>query len=56
MYVGALPPDFLRITATSQQQQEAADQQTALALHQQLVGSPFVQNPAGRLNITVAQV
>ncbi|KAL1110188.1 hypothetical protein AAG570_008265, partial [Ranatra chinensis] len=53
--LGTLPPDFLRITGTSQQQQEAADQQAALALHHQLIGNPFLQNPAGRLNITVAQ-
>lgn len=55
VFVGDLPQDFLRISATSQQQQEAADQQTALALQQQLIGSSVVQNPTGRLNITVAQ-
>jgi hypothetical protein len=56
VFVGALPPDFLRITAVSQQQQEAADQQAALALQQQLVGVPYAHGAAGRLSITVAQV
>ena len=61
MFVGKLPPDFLRITAktnsfsTSQEQQEAADAQAALALQQQLVGLPYSQNATGRLSITVAQ-
>lgn len=55
MFLGKLPDDFLRITATDQQQQEAVDHQAALALQQQLVGTPYVQNAVGRLNITVAQ-
>uniref|UniRef100_A0A1B6KPF8 CUE domain-containing protein n=1 Tax=Graphocephala atropunctata TaxID=36148 RepID=A0A1B6KPF8_9HEMI len=55
VFLGSLPPDFLRISATSQQQQEAADQQTALALQQQLAEAPYTQNMTGRLNITVAQ-
>lgn len=55
VFLGQLPNDFLRISATDQQQQEAADQQAALALQQQLVGTPYVQNAVGRLNITVAQ-
>lgn len=55
VFLGQLPDDFLRISATDQQQQEAADQQAALALQQQLVGTPYVQNAVGRLNITVAQ-
>lgn len=56
MFVGTLPPDFLRITAVSQQQQEAADQQAALALQQQMVGVPYAHGAVGRLSITVAQV
>lgn len=53
VFLGPLPEDFLRITATVQQQQEAADRQTALALHQQLAG--YQQPHTGRLSITVAQ-
>lgn len=53
VFLGPLPEDFLRITATVQQQQEAADRQTALALHQQLSG--YQQPHTGRLSITVAQ-
>lgn len=56
--MGPLQPDFLRVSATVQQQQEAADHQAAVALQQQLVGgvgSPYVQNAIGRLSITVAQ-
>jgi hypothetical protein len=56
VFIGTLPQDFLRITAVSQQQQEAADQQAALALQQQLVGVPYAQGVAGRLSITIAQV
>jgi hypothetical protein len=56
VFIGTLPPDFLRITAVSQQQQEAADQQAALALQQQLVGVPYAHGVTGRLSITVAQV
>lgn len=60
VFVGKLPPDFLRLHAkttyqTSQEQQEAADAQAALALQQQLVGVPVPQNATGRLSITVAQ-
>ncbi|KAF6216042.1 hypothetical protein GE061_000379 [Apolygus lucorum] len=55
VFVGALPPDFLRIAVTPKQQQEAADQQAAIALHHQYVNGSFVQNSVGRLNITVAQ-
>lgn len=55
VFLGKLPDDFLRITTTDQQQQEAVDHQAALALQQQLVGTPYVQNAVGRLNITVAQ-
>ncbi|XP_044736206.1 toll-interacting protein-like [Chrysoperla carnea] len=51
--LGSLPPDFLRVSATVQQQQEAADHQAAVAL--QLVESPYVQNAVGRLSITVGQ-
>jgi len=57
--VGPLPPDFLRITASVQQQQEAADRQTALALQQQFQYSQaqqvYAPNVVGRLSITVAQ-
>ncbi|KAG8232250.1 hypothetical protein J437_LFUL011803 [Ladona fulva] len=53
VFLGVLPSDFLRITATSQQQQEAADQQAAIALQQQMVGIPYTHNSAGRLSITV---
>lgn len=56
VFVGALPADFLRIAVTHKQQQEAADQQTAMALHHQYISGSFVQNTVGRLNITVAQV
>lgn len=55
VFVGALPPDFLRIAVTQRQQQEAADQQAALALHHQYASGSFIQNSIGRLNITVAQ-
>ncbi|BES89893.1 Hypothetical protein NTJ_02700 [Nesidiocoris tenuis] len=55
VFVGALPADFLRIAVTHKQQQEAADQQTAMALHHQYISGSFVQNTVGRLNITVAQ-
>lgn len=54
--MGPLPPDFLRISASVQQQQEAADRQAALALHQQYVGAHVpVPNMVGRLSITVVQ-
>lgn len=57
MFVGTLPSDFLRVSNdTTQQQQEAADQQAALALHQQMVGMSFTQNTTGRLSITIGQV
>lgn len=56
VFVGQLPDDFLRITASRQQQQEAADRQAALALHQQFLASqPYLANTVGRLSITVAQ-
>ncbi|XP_018326746.1 toll-interacting protein [Agrilus planipennis] len=54
--LGPLPDDFLRISISPQQQQEAADRQAALALHQQYIsGSPYIANTLGRLSITVAQ-
>lgn len=41
---------------SGQQQQEAADRQTAIALHQHYVGSQgYVANAVGRLSITVVQ-
>lgn len=50
VFVGQLPDDFLRITASRQQQQEAADRQAALALHQQFLASqPYLANTVGRL-------
>ncbi|XP_065159862.1 toll-interacting protein-like [Atheta coriaria] len=56
VFLGDLPDDFLRITASIQQQQEAADRQTALALQQQFVSSQtLTPNIVGRLGITVAQ-
>lgn len=56
-YLGPLPRGFLRLEEYSpQQQQEAADQQAALAL-QQLQGTPQMIDPrVGRLSITIAQV
>ncbi|XP_073999780.1 toll-interacting protein-like isoform X2 [Rhodnius prolixus] len=53
--IGKLPADFLKINATPKQQQEAADQQAAIALHHQFVENSFVGSAVGRLNITVAQ-
>lgn len=51
-----LPDDFLRITESIQQQQEAADRQAAIALQQQISGAQgYVPNLVGRLSITVAQ-
>jgi len=56
VFVGQLPDDFLRITVSRQQQQEAADRQAALALHQQFLASqPYLANTVGRLSITLAQ-
>ncbi|KAF5301461.1 hypothetical protein FQA39_LY02190 [Lamprigera yunnana] len=56
VFVGQLPDDFLRISVSRQQQQEAADRQAALALHQQsLTAQPCLSNPVGRLSITLAQ-
>lgn len=48
--VGQLPEDFLRISVSPQQQQEAADRQTAIALHQ-----AYTAQTLGRLSITVVQ-
>lgn len=57
--MGKLPPDFLRVTnnrpLSAQEQQEAADAQTALALQQQLVETPYSYNLSGKLSITVSQ-
>ncbi|XP_043268568.1 toll-interacting protein B-like [Venturia canescens] len=55
-FLGPLPSGFLRLQEYSpQQQQEAADQQAALAL-QQLQGTPQMHDPrVGRLSITIAQ-
>ncbi|XP_060532473.1 toll-interacting protein-like [Cylas formicarius] len=54
--LGPLPDDFLQLHVSPQEQQEAADRQAALALQQQYTsGSSQVQNPAGRLSITIVQ-
>ena len=52
--VGELPGDFLRVTSSVEQQQIAADRQTAAYL--QSGGGMPVFAPASRLSITVAQV
>lgn len=57
-FLGPLPNGFLRIEDRSpQQQQEAADQQTALALQQmQMQSMPALHEPhTGRLSITISQ-
>ncbi|KAF7285041.1 toll-interacting protein-like [Rhynchophorus ferrugineus] len=53
--LGPLPDDFLRFNISPQEQQEAADRQTAIALQQQYSGVAQVQNAVGRLSITIAQ-
>lgn len=56
MLLGRLPEDFLRMSFSVQQQQEAADRQTAIALHQQFSGAhSSYANIVGRLSVTVAQ-
>ncbi|XP_014478995.1 PREDICTED: toll-interacting protein-like [Dinoponera quadriceps] len=57
-FVGPLPDSFLRIEEhNAQLQQEAADQQAALALQQlQMQNMPMAQDPrVGRLSVTIAQ-
>lgn len=58
MYVGDLPKDFLRVDMVSSDesriQQEAADQQAALALQQALLGVQGDRH-RNRLNITIVQ-
>lgn len=57
--MGPLPDSFLRIEEhNAQLQQEAADQQAALALQQlQMQNMPMAHDPrVGRLSITIAQV
>ncbi|KAK1123416.1 hypothetical protein K0M31_008124 [Melipona bicolor] len=57
-FLGPLPQGFLRLEdRNAQQQQEAADQQAALALHQlQMQNMPAMQEPhVGRLSITIVQ-
>lgn len=56
MLLGPLPDDFLSVNVSAQEQQEAADRQTALALQQQYSGvTTYIPNHAGRLSITLAQ-
>ena len=54
--VGELPPDFLRVSNTAEQQ-IAADHQTAAILQAQMPGgvSAFSQS-ASRLSVTLVQV
>ncbi|XP_012527487.1 toll-interacting protein isoform X1 [Monomorium pharaonis] len=56
-FVGPLPDSFLRIDERNAQlQQEAADQQAALALQQQMQSMSMVHDPrVGRLSITISQ-
>lgn len=60
VYVGDLPKDFLRLdtvsldNSTSRSQQEAADQQAAMALQQALSGVQG-ERDRNRLNITIVQ-
>lgn len=56
--MGPLPDSFLRIEERNAQlQQEAADQQAALALHQQMRNMSVAHDPRiGRLSITISQV
>ncbi|XP_033337459.1 toll-interacting protein [Megalopta genalis] len=57
-FLGPLPQGFLRVEEHSiQEQQEAADEQAALALHQlQLQNMPVMHEPhVGRLSITIVQ-
>lgn len=53
--MGPLPEEFLRINVSMQQQQEAADRQTAIALHQQLSGGQAYSAAVARLSVTVVQ-
>lgn len=57
-FVGPLPQGFLKLEdRNAQQQQEAADQQAALALQQlQMQSAPMMHDPrVGKLSITIAQ-
>lgn len=58
--MGPLPSNFLRLEShTPQQQQEAADQQAALALHQlqmQVMPPAAIDPRMGRLSVTIVQV
>ena len=53
---GELPADFLRVGGSPEQQQIAADQQTAAMLQAQQQGFTFAAPNASRISITVAQV
>lgn len=57
--MGSLPSDFLRVSSPAGNvQQEAADRQAALAIHQQqlaAMGGVQHTHQMGRLNITIAQ-
>lgn len=59
VFLGPLPSNFLRLESHSpQQQQEAADQQAAIALHQlqMQVMPPVIDPRMGRLSVTIVQV
>jgi len=55
LLVGDLPEDFLRISPSTRQQQEAADEQAAMVLQQQMTRGFHPQNMIGKLHITVVQ-
>ncbi|XP_015520136.1 toll-interacting protein A [Neodiprion pinetum] len=55
-FLGPLPHGFLRVEESPRQQQEAADQQAALALQHHLQSAPpVVAARMGRLSVTITQ-
>ncbi|XP_012250529.2 toll-interacting protein-like [Athalia rosae] len=55
-FLGALPHGFLRVEESPRQQQEAADQQAALALQHHLQSAPpMIAARMGRLSVTITQ-
>ena len=57
--VGPLPEDFLRVGSSPEQQQIAADEQTAQMLQAQQAGQncmPFAAPNMARLTVTLSQV